>query len=52
MNEQIIKMELTVEEINIILNVLSTRPYYEVAELIMKIQSEGEKQLKSAVNQQ
>ena len=40
-----IKLNLTVDEVNIILNALSSRPYVEVAELIGKIQTEGEKQL-------
>jgi hypothetical protein len=40
-----IKLELTVDEVNIILNALSNRPYGEVAELIVKIRNEGEKQL-------
>ena len=39
-----IKLDLTVEEVNIILNALSSRPYVEVAELIGKIHTEGEKQ--------
>lgn len=40
-----IKLNLTVDEVNIILNALSNRPYGEVAELIGKIKTEGEKQL-------
>jgi hypothetical protein len=40
-----IKLNLTVDEVNIILNALVCRPYAEVAELIGKIQSEGNKQL-------
>ena len=42
-----IKLELTVEETNIILNALSGRPYVEVAELISKIRTQGEEQLTS-----
>lgn len=45
MNEQKIKLELTVEEVNTILTALAARPYYEVAELIGKIQTEGETQI-------
>lgn len=45
MNEQKIKLELTVEEVNTILTALACRPYYEVAELISKIQTEGETQV-------
>lgn len=40
-----IKLSLTVNEVNIILNALASRPYAEVAGLIGKIQTEGEKQL-------
>lgn len=39
-----IELNLTVDEINIILNALANRPYGEVAELIGKIRTEGEKQ--------
>ena len=45
MNEKNIKLELSVEEVNVVLNALACRPYGEVAELIGKIRSEGEKQL-------
>ena len=41
-----IKLELTVDEVNVVLNALAGRPYSEVAELIGKIHNEGEKQLK------
>ena len=41
-----IKITLTVEEINFILNILAERPYNEVAELIEKIQQQGNKQIK------
>ena len=40
-----IKLELTVDEVNVILNALASRPYMEVAELIGKIHNEGKKQL-------
>lgn len=40
-----IKLTLSVDEVNIILNALANRPYVEVATLIGKIQAEGEKQL-------
>lgn len=40
-----IKLELSVNDVNIILNALANRPYVEVAELIGKIQNEGNKQL-------
>lgn len=41
-----IKLELTVDEVNVVLNALASRPYGEVADLIGKIHTEGEKQLK------
>ena len=42
-----INLQLTLEETNIILNALSNRPYIEVAELIGKIKTQGEKQCQS-----
>ena len=45
MNEKVIKLELSVDDVNIILNALACRPYGEVAELVNKIHAEGEKQL-------
>ena len=42
-----IELNLTVDETNIILNALACRPYGEVAKIIGKIQTEGEKQLES-----
>ena len=47
MNEKIIKLKLTVDDVNLVLNALASRAYGEVAELIGKIQSEGEKQLEN-----
>ena len=40
-----IKLNLTLDEINYILNALSSRPYIEVVELIEKIKTEGERQI-------
>lgn len=36
------KLELTIEEVNYILNLLAERPYRESCKLIEKIQSQGE----------
>lgn len=47
-----IKLELSVEEINCILNALANRPYGEVAELIGKIKTEGENQLSETIKQE
>lgn len=41
-----IKLELNLEEVNIVLNALATRPYVEVAQLIGKIQEQGNEQIK------
>ena len=43
----IIKLELEVNEVNVILKALTERPFYEVYELINKIQFAGESQLKA-----
>lgn len=42
-----IKLELSIDEINIVLNSLSVQPYREVYELIEKLQQEATEQLKS-----
>lgn len=40
-----IELNLSVEEINIVLNALANRPYGEVYQLVAKIQADAEKQL-------
>lgn len=45
MANNIIKLELTQNEVNQILFVLSDRPYKEVFELIGKIQNQGNEQI-------
>ena len=40
-----IKITLTIEEINFILNVLAEKPYAEVAPLIEKIKQQGNEQV-------
>ena len=42
-----IKLDLTLDEVNIVLNALSNRPYIEVAELVGKIKTVGENQIKA-----
>ena len=42
-----IKLELSVDEINIVLNSLSVQPYREVYKLIEKLQQEATEQVKS-----
>ena len=42
-----IKLTLSVDEMNIVLNALANRPYGEVYQLIEKIQADAEKQLQN-----
>lgn len=46
-----IKLEFTVDEVNVILNALANRPYGEVAELIGKIQAQGNEQINVTENE-
>ena len=41
------KLELTIEQINIILNALGNAPYIQVSALIAEIQKQGQEQLSS-----
>ena len=50
MNE--IRLTLTLEEVNSILNALGTQPYAQVQPLIAKIQTQGSTQLQAAQNGQ
>ena len=43
-----IKLELTVEEVNMLLRVLSKHPFEEVFQLIGKIKQQGESQVEPA----
>lgn len=45
MGERIIKLELTQNEVNQILFMLSEKPYKQVFELIGKIQKQGNEQI-------
>ena len=45
MGDNIIKLELTQNEVNQVLFALSDRPYKEVFELIGKIQKQGNEQI-------
>lgn len=45
MNTAILKFELTVAEVNIVLATLSKHPFEQVADLITKIQNQGNPQL-------
>ncbi len=40
-----INLNLTIEEVNYLLNALSSKPFAEVAELIVKIKKQGEGQM-------
>ena len=50
MNE--IRLTLTLEEVNSVLNALGTQPYAQVQPLIAKIQTQGSAQLQAAQNGQ
>lgn len=47
MGDNIIKLELTQNEVNKVLFALSDRPYKEVFELIGKIQKQGNEQIET-----
>lgn len=38
-------LTLSVDDVNLILNALANRPYVEVAEVIAKIKTDGERQI-------
>ena len=42
-----LKIVLTVEEVNVVLGALSTKPFAEVSDLIFKIKAQGDSQLKA-----
>ena len=44
--ESIIKLELTVNQVNLLLNVLGNAPYVQSATLIAQVQAQGVPQLK------
>ena len=50
MNE--IRLTLTLEEVNSVLNALGTQPYAQVQPLIAKIQTQGSTQLQATQNGQ
>lgn len=45
MEDQVLNIELTVAEVNVILRSLGKHPFEEIATLIQKIKSQGEVQL-------
>lgn len=47
---QVLKLELTVAEINVVLNSLGMHPFREVSMLIQKIKQQGESQLQELNN--
>jgi hypothetical protein len=47
-----IKLELTVDECNLILRVLGKHPFEEVVTLISKIKQQGEPQVEEIIKQQ
>lgn len=47
-----IKLELTIDECNMILRVLGKHPFEEVVSVINKIKSQGEPQVEEIIKQQ
>jgi hypothetical protein len=47
-NQQVLSLELTVAEINVILRSLGKHPFEEIAALIQKIKAQGESQLRQS----
>lgn len=47
MGDNIVKIELTVDEVNFILSALSEKPYKDVFLLIAKIQEQGNSQIQT-----
>lgn len=45
------KLDLTIDQINVILNALGAAPYAQVANLIAEIQKQGQEQLASAAEE-
>jgi hypothetical protein len=45
MNDAIIKLELSIEEVNMILRVLGKHPFEEVVAVINKVKSQGDPQV-------
>lgn len=43
--EQVVKLELTVNEVNTILRVLGKHPFEEVVNLIVKVKQQGDSQV-------
>jgi hypothetical protein len=50
--EQIIKLELTLQDVNLILEALSNMPFKSVFQLVTKVQQQGENQLKPKENKE
>ena len=48
---QTVKIELTVQEANLVLNALGQMPYIQVAEFIGKFKTQADSQLQSALQQ-
>ena len=45
MNDAIIKLELTIDEVNMVLRVLGKHPFEEVVSLVSKIKQQGDPQV-------
>jgi len=49
MNESIIKLELSIDEVNMVLRVLGKHPFEEVVTVINKIKQQGDPQVDAIV---
>jgi len=52
MNDSIIKLELTIDEVNMVLRVLGKHPFEEVVTVINKIKQQGDPQVDAIVQAQ
>ena len=52
MNESIIKLELSIDEVNMVLRVLGKHPFEEVVTLVTKIKQQGDPQVDAIVQAQ
>ena len=52
MNDSIIKLELSIDEVNMVLRVLGKHPFEEVVALVTKIKQQGDPQVDAIVQAQ
>jgi len=49
--DQILRLDLTISEVNVVLRALGRHPFDEIAQLITKIKTQGESQLNPVVEE-